>query len=181
LHPDVSFGAIGGRKIFLDVARDRYFSLEPDAEAALDRAGRSSCSSLDDADVARLLKTGLFTLANEPQSIVAAEIDIPDRELPTWTTSPWHRPLDIAEITFLLLRIRRALKAGALKRIVATLANLRLKAVMPADAERTARLAARFRKARSLVPIAQVCLLDSLALGMWLARRSACPTIVFGA
>ena len=44
-----------------------------------------------------------------------------------------------------------------------------------------ARLAGRFRAARSLVPIPPICLQDSIALAFWLARRSACPALVFGA
>lgn len=181
LHPDVSFGLVDGQRIFLDVVRDRYFALGAEANAALDRARMAGPASLEQPDIARLLGTGLFSMGPAARPLIAAHIDVPGLGLQAQITSDRPRPFDVIEITWLLARMRRGLEARAIKSILARLAHRRHAIAAPAGPDRTARLASRFLKSRALAPIAPVCLQDSLALGFWLARRSACPNIVFGA
>lgn len=180
LHPHVSYGMVAGRPVFLDVSRDRYLALDPIAEAAFARA-REPHQSLSgtDPDLARLLATKLFELADQWSPIAPVNIQIPDRQLSI--DGPGRAPLlDFPEIWLLLWRARRALASGALSASLAQLRARRHKVAVPASSAETAALASRFRMARTLVPIAHSCLQDSIALGTWLARRGACPTIVFG-
>lgn len=182
LQPHVSYGMVAGRPLFLDVSRDRYFALDPAAEAAFNRLtqhrARHEC---DDPDAARLLATNLFALADERQPLAPAQIKIPDRDLPIPAERAAQNLLDLPEIWLLLWRARRALQSQRLNPILAALTRRRLEVTAPLDAAATGCLAARFRRTRALVPLAPSCLQDSLALGFWLARRSARPAIVFGA
>lgn len=181
LHPHVSFGIVGGRTVFLDVSRDRYLALDPAAQAAFDRARQSlHPPAREDSDTGRLLATKLFTLADAWRPIAPVDVEIPGRELSASNSSPRFRFLDVPEIWLLLSRARRELKSHPLERVLAALKRDRLEVTAPVCAADTAGLASRFHKARALVPIRPSCLQDSIALGIWLARRSACPTIVFG-
>jgi len=181
LNPDVSFCTIGGRSVFLDIGRNRYLALDPAAEAAFDRFRQSRHPAAGtDPDTARLLATKLFTLADNWQPILPVDVEIPDRELTAPSSAPPLRPFDVLEIWMLIARARRALSRHALKPLLEALKRHRLAVTAPVPAVDTAGLAGRFRKARALVPIAPSCLQDSIALGIWLARRSSRPTIVFG-
>ena len=181
LHPDVSYGMVGGRPVFLDVSRDRYLALDPAAEAAFARAREPlQTSSSEDADTARLLATKLFTLSDEWRPMAPVQVGIPDRRVASSSSAARLRLLDVPAIWFLLRRARNALGSKPLGQVLAALKSRRLKIAAPASAAVTAALASRFHMARALVPIAPSCLQDSIALGLWLARRGACPTIVFG-
>ena len=182
LQPHVSYGLLGGRPVFLDVSRDRYLALDPVAEAAFNRLTRHPAPpAWEDSDTDRLLATNLFALADERQQLAPVRIEIPDRELPIPAESTRLRLLDLPEIWLLLSRTRRALRSQRLGPILAALDRRRLGVTAPLGVAETGRLAARFRRTRALVPITPSCLQDSLALGFWLARRSARPAIVFGA
>ena len=180
LHPHVSYGMVAGRPVFLDVSRDRYLALDPVAEAEFGRAREPHQPFTgQDAVSARLLATKLFELADEWSPIAPVNVLIPDRQLPP-ERPHWPPLLDLPEIWLLLGRARRALASGALAASLAQLKARRHKVAVPASSAETAALASRFQTARALVPIARSCLQDSIALGTWLARRGACPTIVFG-
>jgi hypothetical protein len=180
LHSNVSYGLIAGRPVFLDVSRDRYLALDPLAEAAFDRARQppsSACPNNEDAT--RLLATKLFTLADDWTPMPPVQVQIPDIQISPEAPAR-SRLLDVPEIWLLLWQARRALVSGALGSALCRLKNHRSKVLAPASSVETAALACRFQMARALVPIAPSCLQDSLALGTWLARRGACPDIVFG-
>ncbi|MDT9599876.1 lasso peptide biosynthesis B2 protein [Sphingosinicella rhizophila] len=180
LHPNVSYGLIAGRPVFLDVSRDRYLGLDPVAEAAFDRARQPpSADSCTNEDTRRLLATKLFTLADEWTPMPPVQVRVPDKEISPEAASrlPF---LDVSEIWVLLWHARRALVSGALGSALARLKRHRSKVVAPVSSAETLALASRFQVARALVPIARSCLQDSIALGTWLARRGACPDIVFG-
>ena len=180
LHPHVSYGMVAGRPIFLDVSRDRYLALDSAAEAAFGRARQPlHPPAREHADTTRLLATKLFTLADEWRPMAPAQVQIPERQLSP--EGPARiRFLDLPEIWLLLWRARRALASGALEPVLAQLRGQRLKITAPASPADTAALASRFQMARALIPIRPSCLQDSIALGTWLARRGACPDIVFG-
>jgi hypothetical protein len=72
LEPHVTFALVGGRPIFLDLRRDRYFALDPETEAAFERARRGEELSHGDAATTRLLATHLFTLADVPSPLAPA-------------------------------------------------------------------------------------------------------------
>lgn len=181
LNPHVSYGMVAGRPIFLDVSRDRYLALDPAAEEAFGRVLRTPDAEAGDGpDRARLLATRLFTLADERQPILPAEVEIPDRQLPIASTSAPLQLLDVPEIWVLLARARRGLKSRPLQQLLATLRRRRADVAAPKSAAEISALASRFHRARALVPIRPSCLQDSIALGLWLARRSACPAVIFG-
>lgn len=180
LHPHVSYGLVADRPVFLDVSRDRYLALDPVAEAAFGRARQLlETPASKDADITRLLATKLFTLADEWRPMAPVQIQIPGCQLSPTSTGRL-RLLDVPEIWVLLWRARRALILRALEPVLTELRGRRLRVTAPANPADTAALASRFHLSRALVPIARSCLQDSLALGIWLARRGACPTIVFG-
>jgi hypothetical protein len=181
LHPHVSYGMVDGRPIFLDVRRDRYLALDAGGQAAFEQARQEyHAAGCQETDTARLLATKLFTLADEWQPMAPVEVGIPVRQLSGAEPSGRLPLRDVPEIGMLVWRARRRLRSKALEQILSELKGRRKKVAKPASAADTAALAWRFRIARALVPIAPSCLQDSIALGIWLARRSACPTIVFG-
>lgn len=180
LLPQLSFGLVAGRPIFLDVRRDRYLALDPLAEASFIRlCAPGSPPIAEGPDFARLVATGLFARSDEWKPLSPAAIQIPDRQLPPARAS-WRALLDVPEIWLLLRQSRRDLASGALETCLAALKAHRREAGRAITPAATAALATRFQKARALVPITPSCLQDSLALGRWLARRGACPAIVIG-
>ena len=180
LRSHVSFAIVNGRAVFLDILRDRYFALDPEAEAAFARACAGAMPGRQDPAFARLVATELFTLGPEPDPPVPAKVEIPLKGLERAGGRSRLHLLDLPEIWWFLSRSRRALKSRLLNEIIGAVDKARGKATMPVGAATTAELAQRFREARALVGIEPSCLQDSLALGLWLARRSARPTIVFG-
>ncbi len=179
LKPQVGFGLVAGRPIFLDLGRDRYFALGEPASAAFERLRQDPAElAPDDPGLRGLLATGLFLTAGTPQAFAAASFLEPARAFTSRPVRP--RILDVIEAWQLLHSVRYGLSRHRLSRMVAALGTSAKARVPDPEPALPFELIGRFLAARTLVPITPSCLLDSLALGRWLRRRSTRPALVFG-
>jgi len=178
LQPHVSFGRVGDRPVFLDLARDRYLALDEPRDASFRRLGDGSLP-LTTAEVEALLATGLFRSSGAPASLDAAAAPAPTGSL---LDDPLPRPrlLAAARAQLLLIEMRRRLKSTALHTIIDRLKAERADARNTHDPGRCAASADDFLAARMMLPRARSCLPDSLALIEWLRPQSLFPTLVFG-
>lgn len=179
LKPTVSFGLVAGVPVFLDIARDRYFALDPVAAETFARVRHTALPAAEnDPGIRRLLATELFALADDFAPIVPASVHSPLAQDPM--PRPTFRLSDLLSVAWALRSVRRRLRVQPVDRVLGALDRRRARTGTSATAAHIAQLAARFREARALVPTRPNCLQDSLALCLWLARRSARPSLVFG-
>lgn len=185
LHSDLSYCTVDGHLIFLDIQNDRYFRLSEHMEAALVtflHEGEDSCSS-----VHRLIERKILVE-------VAAGADrtaVSFKELPTHSAmedAAHARRLSLGELldTFaIVFSAQRQLKTRSLKQTIGNLASYRERRTAPSlptgrsDGD-TEAAAAAFRSARLYVPIDTCCLLDSIAMVRFLAKRALHADLVFG-
>jgi hypothetical protein len=160
---DLTFCLIDAHPIFLDIDKDRYFKLPPDTEMA-------------------------FIKKQYPSALVREiHIQTPMRsalERVALNVSPGLAV--VLEVTALVLSVSLELKWGKLKRITEALARWQRKNATAATSEHLneeielLRACAFFRRARMAIPISTRCLLDSIALIRFMARRNLCGDLVFG-
>lgn len=181
LQDDLSFCRIDGRLIFLDIRNDRYFRLSTD----LERIFVAHVEGTDGmADVAPLVERNILTAA--PPSPSAARHPIENAslsalELPSPLT-PNGRGA-VVEALAIVCWTQIQLKTRSLKATLNSTVACRRRtgALDRCDIEpRLLKETLTFLKARKLVPVENRCLLDSLSLTAFLARRDLYASIVFG-
>lgn len=171
----LSFGLVGSRLVFMDLADDCYFLLEPPHERQFLELLRKPARS-------RQIETNLRLALDLPEGAavpMAANCPFPEQSLRDRSELfPRARLMEVLKLWLILLRTRSALRTRALEAIVAD--------VVVADAPDGADMscaaaehAKRFAAARKAVPIAPNCLLDSLALLEWLGPTRAATSLVF--
>lgn len=175
LKPHVSYALVEGRSVFLDLRRDRYFALGAAAAEVFIRC-RSDPSTPVDLAGSPLLATGLFEPAAEPARLEPAPVITPEREAAGTSRAGFR---DVVEAAALLARARRAIRREPLERLVRSHLQASENGGHSSSHE-VEMLSLRFRAARGWVPVKPSCLLDSLALCQWLARRSAFARLVIG-
>lgn len=163
----------------LDVRQDRYFRVPAAASsemlAWLDRnySGVTPKAVIDTLIRARVLKEG----DPEPTNVLKERVTIPAGlgradASERGTGHPFRVAMSVASM-------RLSLRAFSLNHILTGIVTrgpmIRRDNVQAALAEAQA-----FERARRMVPIARNCLLDSLALERWLARRGFGSQLVFG-
>ena len=169
---------IEDQAIFLDLCRDRYFSLDGAAADAF-TALRTSSDGLSSNEVAEtLLATGLFTPSDKPSSLLPPQIEVAERDLLEDGAKPRFK--DLFQVLFLLIGYRCAVRHQPLERVMARHRRLRADRSGTVSPVATLALAQRFLRARGLIPIKPICLHDSLALHDWLATRGAHASLVLG-
>ncbi|HKX77531.1 MAG TPA: lasso peptide biosynthesis B2 protein [Novosphingobium sp.] len=183
LRPSMSFRLPSGvhhcmvesRSIFLDLARDRYFALPADLEAAFRQAVESPCdSTISPDEVERLIRAGVLEAADEgqmpahPVPIVAPTAD---------RVSVAYRSK--ASLMLMVQVVLAQLMASLMVRIVPMgviarhLERLNSGEGHDDDVMAADRLAAAFRRASVLIRVEGNCLPRTLAF-VWLARRRRC-------
>ena len=169
--PDVSFGLVEGRAVFLDVRRDRYATLPADLLETLTAIlAQESAVEPDDPAVHRLVATGLLAVSAAPRPMMRTVHCPPAAGLRDDAGQPL-RPGDLVEVWW---RLARAARSVATQSFRDALAPPRMARPATSRQSRRAQLASaarRFLHARRFVPMAPTCLADSLALRAWLARR----------
>lgn len=174
--------AVGGRHIFLDLQRDRYFRL-PDAEGATFAALLQADASPTPSALEALVRLGVLTTAADGKAVGLTRHPLPDASLaemlvvgrPSWT---WLR--DLVEVTALVRGARRAVARKKLPGAFARIAAARGSGPRRHGPELRDRLVRRFLAVRPFVPLPAKCLHDTLALSRFLARRRVFPDIVVG-
>ncbi|MCK5746162.1 MAG: lasso peptide biosynthesis B2 protein, partial [Oricola sp.] len=181
LPKHLSFCDCGGRLVFLDLLRDRYFQLSPSLGAALgalmeDRAAPTP-------EVADLLRRGL--IVNDPalgQPIAPVEATRPARSAIEYgapnSESAWR---NAPEVAWRLARTSAQLRAKPFCAVLEDVRKAREKSRRlrrDLDILSIERLAVAFHRAQRLIPIKPVCLPESLALLRFLLSRGALADLV---
>ena len=175
LAPSLSYGLVDGEPIFLDLAADLYFELDPPLRAAFDRL-RHGNGTLPQTEAAGLLATGIVRESPARAPLGPAPAFIPEGSLAGKEPQAQTGWTDPPEVALLLVRARLAIRCTGL----GWLAAARASHPSP-DHEQCARtLARRFEAARRLIPLNRHCLTDSLALLHFLRRRSLSASLLFG-
>ena len=191
LREGLSYCRIDGHAIFLDIESDRYFRLSDGIEAAftafIDGSGNS------EAELAALTKNSILTdLPRESPRIegngMGSSMSPPTRSAFELSgPSGSLRLTALLEVSTLVLATRRALRTQRLADVMESLAYYRRKHMrkppsLPKNSftPLVCDAANSFNRARLYLPVATSCLLDSLSMAKFLARRQIDTSIVFG-
>jgi hypothetical protein len=187
LSEGLSYCQIDGHAIFLDIQGDRYFRLSEDMEAIFRAFMNGGPNS--EAELAALAKYKVLTTAprignndaGSPRvSPTCSAIELSE---PSGSLGPWA----LLEVSIMVLGTRRALKTRRLADILDSFVCYRQKHAGKPPSQPTTLAttlvcdaANLFNRTRLYVPVATSCLLDSLSMAKFLARRQIDTSIVFG-
>lgn len=187
LNEDVSFCAFDEGLVFLDIERDQYFRLPHRLEAAF--AAYVHGETCSEADLAPLVERRILIPTGAAGSRDRAPtLPRPTRSILEMQAS--HGKGSIGLLLEVLATVAHAqwqLRRHSLKKVLSATLRYRQCRVRPVE-ETAANLphqalkdaANAFSRVRLYVPIEPVCLLDSLAVTRFLARRRLPSNIVFG-
>lgn len=187
LHRNLSYCVADGRVVFLDIERDLYFRLPDDLEPAF--LSSMAGEGVSDSEANKLIESNIIT--------VAAELPKFGNENPM--THPLHSALEreavpVAVTTTLMLDVFSIvcwtwlkLATRNLHDVLTELAAYRARKAprepdmrSAPEVDRLSEAAIAFRRARHYVPIETRCLLDSLSLARFLAKRGLHANVVLG-
>ena len=182
LREGVSFCETSGRLVFLDVAYDRYFCLEKEADRAISRlTGGEPLGYEDETVLADLVADGLLVTASDgtrPQACSAPpepERSLIDEDLPAGSAA-------LAHALWRLARSAVALKVRPLRANIAS--TMQRKAELGPETEAFAPIAAEvagaFKRSALIAAPLDQCLPRSFATAHALLDRKLRPDLVFG-
>ncbi|MDR7191804.1 lasso peptide biosynthesis B2 protein [Luteimonas terrae] len=183
----LSFCEIDGRLIFMDIDNDAYFRLS----AALESAFRNVINeeSGDVAALTALLDKGILVPGRSDSAPPLTLVTAPPRRSVlesdgALSSITW---LDVCGVFGSVWAMRARLRLQPLKRVLDELTALQERTTQQGvvskrgDPESEISSAAQaFARIRPYVPVDRSCLLDSLALARYLARRRMKADLVFG-
>lgn len=182
LNDDLSFCRIDGRPIFLDTRDDRYFRLSKTLERVFDTHVEGGNLAPD--DIAHLVQSNILTDAPSLASVTRASIPTALRSALESSSLPTPHGIGaVAELLGIVLWMQLQLKMRSLKEIIDDVTVHRSRRLAFADDGAELNLLKEthvFLKARKFVPLDTRCLLDSLSMVTFLARRHLHANIVFG-
>ncbi len=185
LHGDLSYCNVDGLLVFLDTGKDRYFRLSETMELRFKAHQRGEST---DHDLKKLIDSGLLT---EAQSFIAPQpqptMDRPARSaIELVQTQRPTTALDLLDTIMIVTRAQVQLKTQRLAHVLSMLDAYRRCKVLQARGpqgkipeHRFADVATTFLRARPYVPIETCCLLDSISLIRFLAKRGLAANLVF--
>ncbi|OYW46410.1 MAG: hypothetical protein B7Z33_03210 [Sphingomonadales bacterium 12-68-11] len=181
LEPLVGYGLVGDRAVFLDLRRDRYFSLDPSCEHAFQEL-REAPEPVLSAGPHReaLLATGLFRASALRVRLAAADPARPTLSLLDETARAGLRLRAAWRAWRAVKRARRRLTTVPIAQIARDIREARYAVPPQGDASVAEDAARSFVGARAIVPVERGCLLDSLALIDWLGEDAGHAQLVFG-
>lgn len=190
LHHDLSFCRADGCLIFLDIRNDRYFRLADDLQAVFLEHMRGR--QVPDGQLRRLVQQNILVdgpdRPGHPTELSVARPMRSAMEGPGPATrqrrSMFH-PTAVPGTFAAVCSTQLQLRTRALKGILAGLVSLRSRraahaATSGGDASHVLDAAAAFRTARPFVPVQTCCLVDSISLVRFLAKRGIHADLVFG-
>lgn len=187
LSSHTSFCHVDDGLIFLDIRKDRYFRLPSHLEVALVRYLKGEPSS--QADVSRLVASEILVAAPS-QPAREPEVWLPPPTRSAVEQSPTDHlpaPMDALDVICIVLLTHLQMKTRSFRLVLESLVRYRDKTCGIAgsprseyDAKRLLDAAQLFMHARRHVPIETVCLLDSVAMVRFLAKKGMHAQIVFG-
>lgn len=185
LHGDLSYCKIDGHLIFLDVQNDHYFRLTECLESALVTYLDGGASL--DGNIRKLIERKILVDGSSDFGhIPAAFKKTPTRSAMEEAVHAKRTSVsEVLDTVAIVCSTRLQLKAHSLKQVLDKLASRRGKRTSgpsPSSHSESQVLdaAAAFRSARLYVPIDTCCLLDSIAMVKFLAKRELHADLVFG-
>lgn len=187
LHDDVSFCYVDGQLIFLDIGKDRYFRLSDALERTF--VGYLTEESLAEVEIDGLIRRKILTntpaaMDHPPKPALITPIRSAVENGRPETQVSIHSLLETAAI---VTSTQMQLKARKLKHLLSRLmeyrrinAPLPLSSQLPDSERHLNDASAAFMRARLYVPIEMCCLLDSVSMVRFLAKRGLNAHIVFG-
>jgi hypothetical protein len=183
LRDDLSFCRIDGHLVFLDIRDDRYFRL-PDS---LERSFEAYIDGYAYSDIDGLLSRDILIPTDEEIPIMMTTSQHPARSILEEPVLADVRFQSVLDASWSVFSLRRQLRSKPLRSVLSDLKAFRQQQ-QPAQMslrddgaeELLSRISTEFRLARAYVPVENVCLLDSLAMVRYLARRKLRASIVFG-
>jgi len=186
LNTDISFCELDGRLFFLDIQNDQYFQLS----RALECSFLSYLGAPDDAgvDISGLVKHNLIPLtAAAGYDGATTGIALPSESVVEMPCPDRRVPFDAVRDVFLMVAMMRwQLKVRRLKPILQALSDYRNSRTSPLvrDQAKLQRhlpeAAIAFNRVRPYVPIEMSCLIDSLSMVRFLAKRGLHARLVMG-
>jgi len=174
LAPGTGYCEVEGELVFLDLGRDRYFSLRGEDRTAFERLRRGEANDRDASS--RLIGTRLIERSAGEHDLAPTALTVPPEDLTTRDARFDVRAALSASRS--LYWARRAMRPHRIAATVAALAR-RKRACSFRDAEASA-IAVHYAACRWATPIPPRCLIDSLALDHILVRRGISAALVFG-
>lgn len=185
LHRDLSFCRVDGHLIFLDIQNDRYFRLAGSLESAL--VIYLDGGNAPDSSVRKLIERKILIDGPVDSDCISPALTrIPTRSAMEEAIHAKRTSAgEILDTLAIVCSTQLQLKTRSLKQILGNVAGLREKRTSRPSSSRhgeshVLNAAAAFRSARLYVPIDTCCLLDSIALVKFLARREIHADLVFG-
>ncbi len=184
LSDDVSYCHVDGCLIFSDIRNDRYFRLPE----VMERAFVDYLEGVDDGAPAlqALLEQRILVETTDDRVATAFKVNpITQSAVERGWGVPALNLLILLEVFLTILSIRRQLKRRKLQDVLQSLLAYRNTMTGEPGATRHSesevlRLVDGFRRARLYVPVETICLLDSLSMLRFLARRGVSTNVVFG-
>ncbi|KLJ02548.1 lasso peptide biosynthesis B2 protein [Luteimonas sp. FCS-9] len=187
LREGLSFCHVDDGLIFLDLEADRYFRLGSRLEHAFLQHLEGGSHCVADLD-ALLQRNILVPLLSGADGALETAVKAPSHSLVEHTYAlPCRRQTALIEVLVIVCSVQLQLKTRALDRLLDAMATRRdcRASKSPEHHEQApdpgmVRAVQQFRRARPYVPIETCCLLDSISLVFFLARRGLWASFVFG-
>ncbi|HEL5339969.1 TPA: lasso peptide biosynthesis B2 protein [Stenotrophomonas maltophilia] len=187
LHEDLSFCRVDGHAIFLDLQRNRYFRLPNALERSFLSYVEGDAEHEIDVD-ALLARNILIPAPGCARRPFFVPIGLPARSAVEQVFDAARVPLGtLLDVFAIVCSTRLQLATRKLNDILTELIAFRGRWASPPpavlteiDVEALSDAAAIFSRARPYVPIETRCLLDSISMVKFLAKRRLSANIVFG-
>lgn len=187
IRNDLSYCVVDGHAVFLDVAADKYFQLPDQLEQPF--IDYASASDRSRAIEATLVERNILIPAEKGcREDTPAQVSLPLRsayEMPMWHTS--HAMLALPEVMATTWRCRRRIGTWSLRDVINETVRYRAQRCPPPTTppglpheQQLLQAVSLFQRARLYAPIDTRCLLDSISLTRFLARRHFHSKIVLG-
>lgn len=185
MRHDLSYCVVDGHAVFLDIAADRYFRLPERLEQAFVAYVTAPGSS---ATAAAMLAQHDILVAGDDSGASPAPVPAPSRSAHEMPGDDAGSVISaIPEVMATTWKCHRRLRTRRLKEVIGDTVRYREERCQPPSAapdpvheQRVLQAASIFQSARIFAPITTRCLLDSISLVRFLARRRLHSSIVFG-
>lgn len=183
LNANISFCELDGRLFFLDIQSDQYFQLSRVLERSL--LNYLAAPSDTSIDISALTKCHLIQPTTAaPYDGTTRSIAIPNKSAIEAFRANGRISFDVIRDVFLIVAMMRwQLKVQHLKPTLRSLSEYRNSRTSPLvcnQAQRMSEAAIAFNRVRPYVPIEMRCLVDSLSLVKFLAKRGLHAHLVMG-
>lgn len=184
LNEDVSYCWLDGQLFFLDIHRDLYFQLPK----ALERNFLDYLEAPDATNIDKLVKYNLLSQTIPTvHGSTASDIEPPSQSVPeTFSIDKRASASVVRDVFIIVAKMRRQLKKQHLKFILQALSEYRRTRIPSMSTDKAevqrgvAEAANTFNQVRPYVPIQTCCLVDSLSMVRFLAKRGLHSSLVMG-